>query len=85
MHSLTTLPDKNGEDSYIGRSRSATNILIKGFQLYSKANSASIRSSSVTHVSEGDTVSEVDEVNYFAQGRRDEFCICCSMFIADFI
>jgi myosin-18 len=80
MHSLAALPDKNGGDGYIGRSRSATNILIKGFQLYSKTNSASIRSSSVTHVSEGDTVSEVDEVNSFAQGRRDEFCICCSMF-----
>lgn len=55
--SLTELPDKNGGYSYIGRSRSATNILIKGFQLYSKTNSASI-----TCLSEGDTVSEVDEV-----------------------
>jgi myosin-18 len=67
MQSLATLPDRNGEDSYIGRSRSATNILIKGFQLYSRTNSASIRSPSVTRASEGDTVSEVDEVNYFAQ------------------
>jgi myosin-18 len=63
MQSLTTLPGKNGEDSYIGRSRSATNILIKGFQLYSKTNTASIRSASVTRASEGDTVSEIDEVN----------------------
>jgi hypothetical protein len=57
MQSLTALPDRNGGDSYTGRSRSATNILIKGFQLYSKTNSASI-----TCASEGDTVSEVDEV-----------------------
>lgn len=63
MQSLAMLPGKNGEDHYIGRSRSATNILIKGFQLYSKATSASIRSASVTRTSEGDTVSEVDEVN----------------------
>lgn len=63
MQSLAALPDKNGGDGYIGRSRSATNILIKGFQLYSKTNSASVRSTSVTHVSEADTVSEVDEVN----------------------
>lgn len=62
MQSLATLPGKNGEDGYIGRSRSATNILIKGYQLYSKTNSSSIRSASVTHASEGDTVSEVDEV-----------------------
>jgi hypothetical protein len=59
MQSLATLPGKNGGDTYTRRSRSATNILIKGFQLYSRTNSASI-----TYVSEGDrdTVSEVDEV-----------------------
>lgn len=58
MQSLAALPDRNGGDCYTGRrSRSATNILIKGFQLYSKTNSASI-----SCVSEGDTVSEVDEV-----------------------
>lgn len=72
MQSLATLPDKNGGDSYIGRSRSATNILIKGFQLYSKTNSASIRSSSVTQVSEGDTVSEVDELSEMTADLAEE-------------
>lgn len=62
MQSLATLTDRNGGDSYTGRSRSATNILIKGFQLYSKTNSASIRSPSIARVSEGETVSEIDEV-----------------------
>lgn len=82
MQSLATLPGKNGEDGYIGRSRSATNILIKGYQLYSKTNTASIRSASVTRVSEGDTVSEVDEVNPVggAEWLSMTSAACCAVY-----
>jgi hypothetical protein len=69
MHSLATLPEKNGEGGYVRRSRSATNILIKGYQLYSKTNTSSIRSTSITRASEEDTFSEVDEVKILWWGR----------------
>lgn len=69
MQSLATLPGKNGEDRCIGRSRSATNILIKGYQLYSKTNTSSMRSASVTRASEEDTFSEVDEVKILWVGQ----------------
>ena len=55
---------QNGMDGYMGRSRSATNILIKGFQMYSRNSSASYRSPSVAPISEADTYSEVDEVMF---------------------
>ncbi|PSN42313.1 hypothetical protein C0J52_11149 [Blattella germanica] len=62
---------QNGIDGYTGRSRSATNILIKGFQMYSR-NSSSLRSPSVARVSEADTISEVDELSEMTADLAEE-------------
>ncbi|KAK5638506.1 hypothetical protein RI129_012801 [Pyrocoelia pectoralis] len=62
---------KNAEDRrIIGRSRSATNILIKGFQLYSRSGSA--RSSIARELSEDRTDAEADELTELTADLAEE-------------
>lgn len=60
QHSLRM---KKSGGKFAGRSRSATNIMIKGFQYYSRANSVSSRNSVAREPSEEcNTDAEIDEV-----------------------
>ncbi|XP_012281216.1 unconventional myosin-XVIIIa isoform X5 [Orussus abietinus] len=60
IKSLASLPPSGKRTSNVGRSRSATNIMIKGFQMYSKANSLARSPSKSSRISEDATISEED-------------------------
>ncbi|XP_018321616.1 unconventional myosin-XVIIIa isoform X5 [Agrilus planipennis] len=69
--------EPSGDDSVVlknakqfGRSKSATNILIKGFQLYSRTNSC--RSSLARDVSEDRTEAEIDELSEMTADLAEE-------------
>ncbi|RZC34926.1 SMC N domain containing protein [Asbolus verrucosus] len=62
---------RRGRDERAGRSRSATNILIKGFQLYSRSSSCS-RSSVVRDFSEDCTEAEADELSEMTADLAEE-------------
>lgn len=79
LTSLTTLPH-NDRHRPLGRSRSATNIMIKGFQYFSRSNSiAKSPSGSLSRLSEDRTMSEFggDEVSSRTQLSFPIREFCC--------
>lgn len=67
---------RNPADKIAGRSRSATNIMIKGYQLFSRANSISSRNSGAKEVSEDctdcNTDAEIDELSEMTADLAEE-------------
>ncbi|XP_056632442.1 unconventional myosin-XVIIIa isoform X4 [Diorhabda sublineata] len=67
QHSLRM---KRSRSKQIGKSRSATNIMIKGFQYFSRANS--VTRSSVTRESDDATEAEIDELSEMTADLAEE-------------